>query len=226
MARTSASNTTELTEADLIAGLKADPDLLRRHPQLLAELNLPELQDSVSLQQFQLRRLRSDNQALQLQLRTLSEVASQNEQLMRRLHRVTLALCAIRQAAELVNELVVRLKQDFQADAVCLHTLSAQQGLTVSGITQDLPESPDPWLAQLLSDGVIQCGRFTQDKLSALFPNVEPRLRSAAVLPIEGVGLLAIGAQEEHRFQPDMGVLFLELLAITLQHGLGSKQAT
>jgi uncharacterized protein YigA (DUF484 family) len=200
---TKLSDAQQLTQ--LIEALRAQPDLLMRHPELLSELELPVPGDSVSLQQFQLRRLRADNQALTQQLQHLSRIAAQNEQLMRRLHQMTLSIMAVTDPDEVAEQLTDNLKQDFQADAVCLHRLC--------------PNLPD-WINQCLSDGQVRCGRFTQAKLKQVFPDSDPQPRSAALVPIEGIGLLAIGADDEQRFQPDMGSLFLELLAITVQHRL------
>jgi uncharacterized protein YigA (DUF484 family) len=205
------STDTKLSEAQqlaqLIEAVRAQPDLLLRHPELLTELELPVPGDSVSLQQFQLRRLRADNQALTQQLHQLSSIAAQNEKLMRRLHQMTLSIMAVPDSNDVSKQLSQHLKQDFQADAVCLHRLRPKQA---------------GWISECLSVGQVRCGRFTQAKLKQLFPDSDPQPRSAALVPVKGVGLLAIGADDEQRFQPDMGSLFLELLAITLQHRLAS----
>jgi len=202
MPKSTASADAHINETELVAALRAQPDLLRRHPELLTELDLPSAEDSVSLQQFQLRRLRADNQTLTQQLQALSAIACQNEQLMRRLHTVTLAIMAVDEPSDVIDLLTQKLKTDFKADAVCLHPIE--------------PSQPK-WISECFEGGQVQCGRFTQAKLQQLFPDSEPVPRSAAVVPVTGVGVVAIGAQDEQRFQADMGSLFLDLLAITLQ---------
>ena len=208
MAQHNTSTDTVTNEAELIAALRAQPDLFKRHPDLLAELDLPSAEDSVSLQQFQLRRLRADNQTLTKQLHDLSAIASQNEQLMRRLHTVTLAIMAVTNPSDVMALLTEKLETDFNADAVCLHPIQSSQ---------------PKWISECLESGQVRCGRFTQAKLQQLFPDTEPVPRSAAVVPVTGVGLIAIGAHDEQRFQADMGSLFLDLLAITVQHRLAPQ---
>lgn len=208
MAQHNTSTDTVTSEAELIAALRAQPDLFRKYPELLTELNLPSAEDSVSLQQFQLRRLRADNQTLTKQLQDLSGIASQNEQLMRRLHTVTLAIMAVADPSDVMALLTEKLETDFNADAVCLHPIQSSQ---------------PKWISECFEGGQVRCGRFTQAKLKQLFPESDPAPRSAALVPVTGVGLIAIGAHDEQRFQADMGSLFLDLLAITLQHRLAPQ---
>lgn len=208
MAQHNTSTDAVTNETELVAALRAQPDLFRKYPELLTELDLPSAEDSVSLQQFQLRRLRADNQTLTKQLQDLSTIASQNEQLMRRLHRVTLAIMAVADPSDVMALLTEKLETDFNADAVYLHPM----------------QSPQPkWISECFEGGQVRCGRFTQAKLKQLFPESDPVPRSAALVPVTGVGLIAIGAEDEQRFQPDMGSLFLDLLVITLQHRLAPQ---
>ena len=49
--------------------------------------------------------------------------------------------------------------------------------------------------------------------LDALFGAQAAEVKSAVLVPIDGVGMLAIGSQDANRFHPGMGTVFLKLIA-------------
>ena len=57
------------------------------------------------------------------------------------------------------------------------------------------------------------CGRLQQDKLDSLFGTRVGEVASAVLLPIDGVGMLAVGSEDANRFHPGMGTVFLKLIA-------------
>jgi uncharacterized protein YigA (DUF484 family) len=60
------------------------------------------------------------------------------------------------------------------------------------------------------------CGRVQPEKLALLFGTRADEVQSAALLPLEGRGMLAIGSADADRFYPGMGTLFLRLMAEAL----------
>jgi uncharacterized protein YigA (DUF484 family) len=205
-----------LTTNDVLSWLADHPDLLIDHPELLDQLNLPHDAGTTSLIERQVDRLRTSHRALEQRLATLTSIASENEQLIRRLHALSLSLMAEEAIDQCLRTLIDRLKTEFQADAVRLHL-----GLSIAD-AEDLDavvlhrEWSEP-LLQLKERAEIRCGRLTRDKVEALFgaPDADS-VKSLAVVPLATVGLLAIGSKSAERFHPGMGTLFLELLAETL----------
>lgn len=214
------SDASKLNEEDVIEWLGSNSDLFERHPELIDTLKLPHETGAHSLIEVQVTRLRRENRQLRAQLETLAGIAGENERLMQRLHQLTLEVMTTRSSGEFIERLMERLASDFDARSVRLHLLERHQGLVdVAAVTLHESGVPD-WFTKMMDHGSIQFGRFTRAKLQVLFPNQHEEIGSAALVPIAGVGLLAIGAESPERFHPNMGTLFLELLGTTIRHRL------
>jgi len=210
------------TTNDVLSWLADHPDLLIDHPELLDQLNLPHDAGAPSLIERQVERLRETNRQLERRLATLTSIASENEQLIRRLHTLSLALMAQPTIEGCLSELFRRLHEEFQSDALVLHLARLPGGAPLPEQVIVQPEWSES-LERMRERGDIECGRLTRNKLQALFgEDGAAGLASAAIVPLDGLGLLAIGSATEDRFHPGMGTLFLELLAETLTTRLGA----
>jgi uncharacterized protein YigA (DUF484 family) len=197
---------------------------LRRHPEFLGEfpdialaLLVPREQGTTtSLASYQLEVLRDKNRELNHRLHELVEIAAENEQLMVRVHSLTVALMRERTLADSVRRVVAGLTEDFHTDLVRL--------VLFRGASTDLPAAD--WLllapggakelpafAEFLKRNEPLCGRLQQDKLDALFGAHADEVRSTVLVPVDGVGMLAIGSHDANRFHPGMGTVFLKLIA-------------
>jgi uncharacterized protein YigA (DUF484 family) len=210
--------------AAIRAWLRNNPDFLLEQPELLAELVIPHPAGATSLIERQVEVLRAENRLLGRKLEHLTGMAGQNEQLMQRLHRLSLRLVTSPSLGELAGRLQRALNEDFQADAVRLILdSSALEDAAGPGLAA-LPDSRPEWLSSLLEQAQPQCGRLTQAKRSLLFGQDADRIGSAALVPVGTLGILAIGAESDERFQPDMGTLFLSLLGDALAFRLADTQ--
>ena len=212
----SESNVTEEQVADW---LRSNPDLLTRHPDLLAELRIPHESGAASLIERQVEVLRGESERLQRRLEHLSTVAGENERLMKRLHRLSLALVSAGSGDELLERLEDRLCREFRADAVRL-LVDDRARHSDTSIARPLPDPRPEWMERLLQSGDPLCGRLTRDKRQAVFEGAADEIGSAALVPLAPDALLAIGATADERFHPDMGTLFLELLRDALRFRL------
>ncbi len=214
-----------LEPEQVAAWLLDHPDFLTERPELAEQLQVPVGDDAVSLTEFRSRRLVDENERLRRQLAELGAIAGENEQLMRRLHTLTLALTATSNPAELFDELARRLRADFRADTlrIKLRVASdvAAEGVLVEPWDSEVPD----WLQPVLDERRPECGRLTRQKRDWLFGDEADDIGSAALVPIGDAGLLVIGAQADDRFQPGMGTLFLELLGETLARRLAALAA-
>lgn len=211
-------------EAEVVEWLRKHPDFLARQPELFSRMEIPHEAGAASLIERQVELLRDENQRLQRRLEHLSGVAGANERLMQRLHRMTLGLMAADSHDALYQRLCEGLQSDFRADAVCLLLDPEQrEKFTDNGISA-LPEKRPEWLDRLLESGKPQCGRLTREKREAVFGPAGEQLGSVALAPLANGGLLAIGANSDDRFHPDMGTMFLQLLCETLQFRLGMDE--
>jgi len=210
-------------KADVLAWIKAHPDLLVKHPELLDDLVIPHDCGATSLIEHQLARLRRKNRQLDEQLAQLAGIAGENERLMQRLHQLTLEVLTTTTVSGFVAQLRERLIEDFQADQVRLLLDRAIPSLREIEGVEIIKDCPD-WLGELIDNQLIVCGRLTRAKLGFLFAGESERIASAAVVPIGDFGVLAIGATAPDRFHPHTGTLFLELLGITIRHRMDHEQ--
>src|SRR5690606_15469230 len=77
----------------------------------------------------------------------------------------------------------------------------------------------DPRLAPFrdcLRDGEPICGRLQAEKQVVLYGEDVGEVQSTALLPLPGVGLLAVGSRDANRFYPGMGTLFLRMMGESL----------
>ncbi|MDZ4730184.1 MAG: DUF484 family protein [Xanthomonadales bacterium] len=217
--------------SDVVAAfLRKNPDFLKDYPDVLDVLNLPHASGAASsLIERQVRHLRSQNFELSRQLNRLVHVASENEQLMSRLHQLTLELLSIAQPAEFFQHLTHSLKQDFKADSVKVFLfdpdLAAMAGQQAQWL--DRNDEPAKLFHNQLSQDHTTCGRMNESKLSILFDATAQWVKSTALVPIgQGGqdGMLAIGSSDPGRFYPGMGTLFLDLLADVIASSLANVE--
>jgi uncharacterized protein YigA (DUF484 family) len=195
---------------------------LRRHPQFLGEfpdiamtLVIPREQGpAASLASYQLDVLRDKNRDLSRRLHDLIEIAHENESLMVRVHTLTLAQMRATTLADTVRAVVGALTEDFHPDLVRLVLFRADPDLPAA---EWLIAEPDgaaafPAFAEFFKRAEPLCGRLQQDKLDVLFGKHADDARSAVLLPISDIGMLAVGSHDENRFHPGMGTVFLKLI--------------
>ncbi len=205
--------------------LKSNPDFLVDHPELLDTINLPHQAGAPSLLERQVQRLRSENRRLEARLKTLAGIAGENERLMQRLHQLTLEVMTTDSTSAFIERLFGKLADDFRADRVRLHLIRHHPELESCEMVATLPEQRPDWLEKLLDKGDTVCGRLTSGKRQLLFGEQAGPIGSAALVPIAGTGILAIGAESVERFHPGMGTLFLELLGTTIRYRLDRSGA-
>ncbi len=215
-------NDSKVTAQQMIDYLRQHPDFFVERTELLSRLNLhggPKTSGkTTSLGQRQIVILREQITALEEQLRQLSSVASNNEHLLNRWHDLTLGLFSATEVSDFFDLLDQRLRQDFNADAVRISLKAGQhldkELLEVAHVCE-AQANEEKLLNELIGLKAPHCGRLTQAKKTLLF-SPQDKIGSAAIVPLHKQGVLAIGSQDETRFEPGMGVLFLELLGKTI----------
>jgi len=205
-----------LTAMEVASYLRRHPEFLGEFPDIALTLLVPREQGaSTSLASYQLEVLRDKNKELNRRLHELIEIAHENEQLMVRVHMLTVALMRERTLGDSARRVVAGLTEDFHTDLVRLvlfraagPDLPAADWLILApGGAKDLPA-----FAEFLKRNEPLCGRLQPDKLDALFGAHAGEARSTVLMPIDGVGMLAIGSGDANRFHPGMGTVFLKLI--------------
>ena len=208
----------EIREEMVAEYLRDHPGFFINYPDLLKDLELPhDSGDAVSLIERQVRALREETTGYKRQLDRLVLVARENEALNTRLHHLTLSLTEAATFDEVVDALEDQFHDDFQAEAMELKLFSAAEA--------DRDSNPDlDGFGQFLDNAIPQCGHLPQSKLEYLFGAQAEQIRSTALIPIKGqglLGLLAFGSYNQHRFNPEMGTEYLtrlgEIVSKTLE---------
>lgn len=210
--------------------LRKNPDFLDEFPDILEQLQISHSSGvAASLIERQVDQLRQKNQELDRQLNRLVHVASENEQLMSRLHQLTLDLLSIDSRKEFFTHLGNSLLNDFNADIlqICLfdEAIASEAGEDVTAIQEDDP-AIEPFRVHLDKDHTV-CGRLGENKLEFLFGTKARWVQSTALVPLGekgNHGMMAIGSSDPARFYPGMGTLFLDLLANVIAASVTSRE--
>ena len=218
-----------LEAMDVAEYLRQHPRFLENFPDVAAELVMPrEHGPTASLAAYQLEALRARNRELNERLAELVAIASDNEQLMVRVHTLTVGLLRDDTLADVVRSFVAALNEDFHTDLVRLVLFREDAELPRADWLVCVPEGAKalPMFADFLSRGEPACGRLAQEKLDRLFGAAVDRVQSTALLKIGDAGMLAIGSNDPNRFHPGIGTLFLKLIAQALDAALARRPAT
>lgn len=208
-----------LDEQQVVAFLKARPEFLVRHPELLEQLEVAHAAGSaVSLIERQVDLLRGKNLKLEARMNRLLENAADNEKRAASVHKLARSLIRAPSLAAVLAGLRGCMKDDFGIDEVCVGVnANVYKRHDIEGL---VPLEPEGALARgfenFIRTRLIECGPIEADKARLLFPKAELPVLSAAIVPLEkekNLGLLAFGAREAERFQPRQGKLFLEMTA-------------
>ena len=199
--------------------LRENPGFLEENPDVLESLQINHSSGTaVSLIERQVEQLRASNEDLNNRLNNLVRVAAENEQLISRLHRLTLELMPVDSRSEFFTQLGNSLLNDFNADIlqICLTDEQAAAEAGDDVMHFDIEQAGADSFAAVLEKGEVVCGRLNEAKLEYLFDSKARWVRSTALIPLGengALGMMAIGSSDENRFYPGMGTLFLELLA-------------
>jgi len=209
---------------EVAAWLRRHPAFLKQFPDLALTLVVPRDDGpTASLASYQLEVLRDKNRELSRRLADLAANAQVNERLAVRTHQLTLALMKQDSAADTLRAMAATLEEDFDGDLVRLVVHTPVAGLEQAPWLQVLA-ADSPLLGPFrdcLKDGEPICGRLQPEKNTVLYGGRVDEVQSSALLPLPGVGLIAVGSHDGNRFYPGMGTLFLrmmgESLAVALQ---------
>jgi len=205
-----------LNAMEVASYLRRHPEFLKDFPDIALTLHVPREQGATtSLASYQLEVLRDKNRDMSRRLHELIEIAAENEQLMVRVHSLTVGLMRENTLADSVRRVAAGLTEDFHTDLVRLVLFRADADLPAADwlVAQGGGIKAMPAFAEFMQRNEPLCGRLQPEKLDALFADKAVEVRSAVLVQIDGVGMLAIGSHDANRFHPGMGTVFLKLIA-------------
>lgn len=208
------SNT--ITEDMVSDYLKNNLDFFNKHPDVLAELNIPhDRGTAVSLVERQVSVLREQNEQSRKRLHELIEIARQNEELARRMHQLALTLMDADDPKDIFNTLYDNLKKNFRADRVVVR-LFANPAFVDSFPTDEFAGTEiteQSLFRSIIEKRLPLSGRMKRQQQVFLFGDEGDEIASSVMVPLHGDGwggIMSIGSFDAERFQAGMGV---ELLA-------------
>ena len=204
---------------EVAAWLRRHPAFLKQYPDLALMLVVPRDDGpTASLASYQLEVLRDKNRELARRLSELAANAQVNERLAVRTHQLTLALLKQHSAADTLRAMTASLAEDFNGEWVRIVLLAPVDGLQAEWL--QVVAVDDPRLQPFndcLKDGEPLCGRLQAGKNTLLYgEQLAGQVQSSALLPLPGVGLIAVGSRDPNRFYPGMGTLFLRMMGESL----------
>jgi len=208
---------------EVAAWLRRHPGFLKQFPDLALTLVVPRDDGpTASLASYQLEVLREKNRELARRLADLGATAQVNERLAVRTHQLTLALMRQTSAADTLRAMAASLEEDFAGDLVRIVSFDEVPELAEAPWLQVIAKDDQQLAAfhDCLQDGEPICGRLQQEKNVVLYGERVNEVSSTALLPLPGVGLIAVGSYDPNRFYPGMGTLFLRMMGESLVAGL------
>jgi len=211
---------------DVAAYLRRHPGFLSDYPELAMLLTLPREHGAVaSLAAYQLQALRDRNSELERKLAEFTAIAAENERLMQRVHDLNVAVLRANTPEVAARSVVARLSEDFGTDHTRL-VLFGKLTLPPADWLMLKPEGRDgmPEFVDFQGHHEPISGRLSAERLHRLFGGVAPQIKSAALMPLGELGLLALGSKDPDHFQPGMGTVFLKMIAATVTAALARIQ--
>jgi uncharacterized protein YigA (DUF484 family) len=225
--------TDSFSEADVADYLRNHPEFFDSHPQLLEGLRVPHRAGlgAVSLVERQVTVLRSRNAELERKLKDLIGVATANDQLVAKIHRLAVRLMSADSLQTRLDTIEAVLREEFAADQAVLVMFAAPSigdGLNQGRFLRVL-EDDDPALrpfATFLKAGRARCGQIRDSQRDFVFGPDAAEIASAALVPLgeaAQAGFLVIGSRDVNHFHPGKSIDFLqrigELVTVALAAG-------
>jgi len=190
--------------------LKAHPQFVDQHPQLLETIYVPHPHGgrAIPLTERQIVTLREKVKLLEGKLGELIRFGEDNDAIGEKVHRLSLALLGAKDFAATVHALYFHLREDFAVPHVALRVWGRS---LLDGTIEGSPVEP------ALRDsaetmGAPQCGPAAGNPYLPWFREAQEHVRSMALVPLgqtRTIGLLALGSEDPQRFFAEMGTLYL-----------------
>jgi len=220
------TNNNMTNEAEVAQYLENNPLFFSNHSSLLAAMHLPNPHGSgtVSLAERQQVAQRDKIRQIERKYNELLQFGIENDDISKKVHSLTLALLNATNLTEILNAANTNLKNDFDIAGIKV-ILWAEPKNNDDASHVAFEEIDD--ISKAWAEGLIDpyCGALPNVNLSSIKINDE--VKSYAITPLEvgiPVGLLAIASNDEKRFYPEMGTVFVkrigELLSAALSRHL------
>lgn len=209
-----ANNNNPLTAQEVAKYLKTNVDFFQQYPDLLLTMKFDDRPEgSISLVERQMKGLRHRNSEFEKKLQQVVVNAQENQQLLQQTISLAISLVPCENLATLVETLFLQLSTLFSIDHKNL-LLDQSSFNTATGFSADM-QALKITLADNFPKQKPVSGRLKNAEKTALFSD-PAKVNSAAILPLGDngeLGLLVLGSEDPAHFDPEMGDLFLMVIA-------------
>lgn len=198
---------------DVADYLQNHPDFFDAYAQMLADIAIPHPYGgrTISLSERQMLTLRERVKELEKKLYDLVEFSRENDVLQNKVHQYTVALFGARELTSQQEVTVRNLREIFAVPHAVIHLWKEYPPSTEIMAFADEHEKP-------------VCAHHAVHDTQSWFGESAPHLRSFAYLPlrngVHSIGLLILASEDEQRFYPEMGTIFLQRIADTVSSAL------
>ena len=201
------------SEEQITTYLRDNPQFFERRPDLLAMMHLPSLHGSgtVSLAERQQGAQRDKIRVLETKLSEFLQYGQENDTISDKVHRLSLGLLAAQQLDILLPILTETLREDFAVPYVALRVWASPKTSShgSNAVFHDVDSELKPWAEGLIAP---YCGtRPGLDVNNWFGETAAPKSFALIALRSDKVfGILAIASDDERRFYPEMGTVYLK----------------
>jgi uncharacterized protein YigA (DUF484 family) len=202
-------------DLEIISLLRENPDVLLRHPELLAVVEVAHQTGSaVSLIERQVSVLREQQQVQDNRLCELMDVARDNQRLAESCHQLALNLFAAHDLDDVVSIVLDVLSNELSADHAVIKLFSGDKKRIEqsAALFVDQSDAALTSFKTMLDHKNTVCGKATDEQKTFLFGEHAGEIKSAAIIPLiagADLGLIGLGANDAQRFNASMGTDFL-----------------
>jgi uncharacterized protein YigA (DUF484 family) len=214
----------QISEDQVSAYLRENPQFFERNPVLLSEMYLPSPHGggTISLAERQQLAQRDRIRVLEVKLSELLHFGEENDAISDKVHNLCLGIIATNDFRALTQLVIQNLREDFQVPHAAIRLWAAPKdgGNAISKEFKEVDAEVKSWAQGLVTP---YCGHHHRLELNGWFDElVAPKSFALIALRSEqAFGLLALASDDEQRFYPAMGTLYLkrigEMLSAALQ---------
>ena len=203
---------TIVNEAEVAAYLEKNPQFFSRHTGLLATMHLPNPHGSgtVSLAERQQVAQREKIHQIERKYNELLRFGIENDEKSIKIHNLTLALLNANSLTEITEALNNSLQNEFGISSSKIMLWAEPKNtedLSLS-LFDEVDENSRNWAEALIEP---YCGKLPNEDLVSIKTNDNAKSYAMTALEIgTPVGLLVMASDDEKRFYPEMGTVFVK----------------
>lgn len=203
--------------------LQKNPHFFEQHASLLADIYLPSPHGSgaISLAERQQLAQRDKIRVLESKFAELIEIGKENDSTNTKVHLLSLSLLASDQLPILLEMLFHCLKEEFHISFTNLKLWAMVKNPADARLPafQHVTSELMDWVQSLKEPF---CGQHPEGDVKNWFDS-GVNIQSYAVIPIRSLttfGVMVLGSEDERRFYPEMGTLFLSRIGELISAGI------